>query len=59
MDNAQLHGCFREDAFDGIGEAFKPVHTYVQNVVYASALQVGEHREPEVGSFAFGHVHSK
>ena len=59
MNNAQLHGGFRKNAFDGIGEAFKPVYTRDQDVVDSPALQVGKYREPEVGSFALGYVHAK
>ncbi len=51
MHHAQLHARLRIDGFNGFGQSAEPIHTRNEDILDASVLQLGEHRQPEFGSF--------
>ncbi len=42
MNEAKLHGRFREHGFDGFGETFQAVNTGDKDVFDASVLEFGD-----------------
>ena len=52
MDDAGLHPGLREDGFDRFGEPLQAVDAGDQHIGHTSAVQVVEHREPELRAFA-------
>ena len=41
---------------DGLGNSSQPIHAGNQDVVSSAVFEIGEHREPEVGTLAVGQV---
>lgn len=48
MDHAPLDLCLRVNRPDRLFEAWQPVHTEEQDILYPAVFQVIEHPEPEL-----------
>ncbi len=55
VHDAQLNLGLRVNGLDGLGKAFEPIHTGNQDILHAVILQLGHHRQPELGTFGLGH----
>ncbi|AFZ69488.1 site-specific recombinase, DNA invertase Pin (plasmid) [Deinococcus peraridilitoris DSM 19664] len=53
VDGAKLHLRLGEDGFDRLGKALQPVHASDEHIPHAPVLELGQHREPELGSLGF------
>ena len=51
MNDAQLHHRFGKDAGDRLRKAFQPVDACDQDIFHPAILQLGDHAQPEFGSF--------
>jgi len=49
LDDTALYLCFGEDCLDSIWKTGQPIDRSDEDILYAASLQIGDHREPEIG----------
>lgn len=59
MDDAQLNFCIGVNAVYRFREPCQIIYTGNQNIVYATILQIGQYRQPEVSAFTFRQIQTQ